>query len=244
MPLVVTFGMPAAAVSGCELVPSARFYRFVNSKKEDDEDEDVAFDPVPFSTTLGSGAVHYGHYLLVGEDKNNAVYLGLDQNYTFEPTLSDSQNEIDAHSMAGISYSYESRMGALLDTAKNTSMPVSTDGFDGGTLCEPEYAVLCASGSCQDFMCASQIEELCIKNSCKENSDCVSGSCVWGACALSDGEVEDGCPCGQSGSCASKQCDRTLSLDLDWMCYNSTSGVSTMSIILSMTVLVVATLLM
>lgn len=237
-PTVVTFGMPPAAVPGCDVVPSQRFYRFVNSRKEDDESDDIAFDPVPFSPTFISGSAHYGHFLLVGEDPNNAVYLGFDQNSTLEPSFTDRTNEIEAHSLSGVPYSYESRINALLDTAKRTGMPVSTDGFADGTVCEPEYSDICASRSCRDFVCTANSEGLCIKGSCEEDVDCVSGSCVWGACARSDGEVEDGCPCGKSDSCASGQCDRSVSLELDWTCAatNSTSEATTVSVFLSLIV--------
>jgi hypothetical protein len=240
-PTVVTFGMPPAALPGCDLVPSDRFYRFVNSRKEDDEKDDIAFDPVPFSPTFVSGSAHYGHFLLVGEDKSNAVYLGFDQNYTIEPSFTDRTNEIEAHSMAGVPYSYESRINALLDTAKSSGMPVSTDGFADGTVCEPKYDI-CASHSCRGYVCSAKLEELCIKDSCNVDADCASGSCVWEACALSDGEVEDGCPCGQSDSCASGQCDRSFSLELDWSCAatNSTSEATTVSVLLSMIVLAFA----
>ena len=154
-PTVVTFGMPPAALPDCDLVPSDRFYRFVNSKKEDEEEDDIAFDPVPFSPTFISGSVHYGHYLLLGEDKNNAAYLGLDQNYAFQPSFND-RTDIAAHSMSGQPYSYESRINALLDTARNSNRPVRTDGFADGTVCEPQYAVLCASRNCQNNVCAAQ----------------------------------------------------------------------------------------
>ena len=243
MPTVVTFGMPPAAVPGCESVPSERFYRFVNSRLEDEENDDIAFDPVPFSPTFISGSAHYGHFILVGEDPNNAAYLGFDQNFTLEPSFTDRTNEIEAHSMSGVPYSYESRINSLLETAKNSNMPVSTDGFAVGTACEPEYNQICATQSCRGYVCAADFDELCIKDSCNVDSDCASGSCVWGACALSDGEVDDGCPCGKSDSCASGECDRSLSLELDWTCAQ-TSEASTVSVLLSMTVLAFAIMVM
>jgi len=230
--------MPPAADPDCDLVPSERFYRFVNSKKEDDEDNDIAFDPVPFSPKFISGSVHYGHYIVLGEDENNAVYAGFDNDAIFEPEIGDAQNEIGAHSLMGFPYSYESRIGSLLQTAQNTNMPVSTDGFADGSLCEPQYNVLCASASCQNFMCAQKIEELCIKNSCQENADCASGVCIWDACAIAEGEVALDCPCRLDEHCASGQCDSfTISLELDWTCGNGTdSGGATASLFLSMAV--------
>ena len=100
MPTLVTFGQPPAAAEGCMWIPSDRFYRFVNHKKEFDEEDDLGFDPVPYSPTLFSHSVHYGYYLLVGPDMTAAKYLGKDTNYTFTPALSDRQNEIAAHTVS------------------------------------------------------------------------------------------------------------------------------------------------
>lgn len=235
MPTIITFGMPPAAEPGCDLVPSERFYRFVNSKKEDDEDDDVAFDPIPFSPNWFSGSEHYGHFIVLGDDESNAAYAGFGTDLTFEPAFRDSQNEFSAHSIDGAPYSYESRIGSLLRTAQNTSMPVSTDGFADGTVCKPIYNVLCESGSCQNFLCAPKVEELCIKNSCQEDADCSSGVCIWDACAIAEGEVALDCPCGLNKHCASGQCDISLSLSLDWTCHNGTdSGSAATSLFLSM----------
>jgi hypothetical protein len=176
MPTVVTFGMPPTLKKGCTLLPD-RFYRFVNSRQEDYEDDDIAFDPVPFSPTFVSHSVHYGNYLLVGPDKTAAKFLGFDQNYTFMPDISDRQNEIAAHSMNGTNHSYAARLADLLDTGNSGSFPVSTDGFSNGTFCEPQYGMLCESGSCQNFACAPTVSELCVKGSCQEDNDCASG--VW-----------------------------------------------------------------
>jgi len=146
--------MPPAADPNCDLVPSERFYRFVNSKSEDDDEDVVAFDPVPFSPTFVSGSVHYGHYILLGEDENNAVYAGFDTEEIFAPDLLDRKEGIDAHSISNETYSYEARIRSLLQAAQTTGMPVSTEGFADGTVCEPQYSMLCASGSCQNFLCA------------------------------------------------------------------------------------------
>jgi hypothetical protein len=69
------------------------------------------------------------------------------------PDFFDRENEIAAHSMAGQPYSYEARVMNLLDA---TSFPVSTDGFNSGVFCEPQYGELCASGSCQNYACADK----------------------------------------------------------------------------------------
>jgi hypothetical protein len=176
MPTVVTFGMPPALQKGCTLVPE-NFYRFVNTRKEDDEEDDLAFDPVPFSPAFFSHSVHYGHFLLVGADKTAAKLLGVDQNYTFSPSLDDRQNEIAAHTMNGTNYSYAARVADLLDTGTSGSFPVSTDGFSDGSFCEFQYAEICRSGSCRNFTCAEIVSELCVKGSCEGGNDCASG--VW-----------------------------------------------------------------
>ena len=211
--------MPPAADAGCDLIPSERFYRFVNVKQEEDETDDIGFDPIPFAPRFISQSVHYGHYLLVGEDPTAAVYLGFDTNYTFLPSFFDRQNEILAHSISDAPYSYEARIGNLLATARNSSSDaVSTDGFREGTICEPSYVELCATGSCQDFSCAARVQETCIEGSCQQDSDCATGVCIWDACAVADGEVADGCPCGLGSSCASGTCDRSFSFEFDWTC--------------------------
>jgi hypothetical protein len=144
MPTVVTFGMPPAFEENCTLLPSDRFFRFVNHM--DDANNEMVFDLVPFSDFF-SGAVHYGHYILVGPDKTAAKLLGFDQNYTFIPDFLG----IAAHTMSGTNYSYAARVANLLNTS---SFPISTDGFSGGIICDAEYGELCASGSCQNLTCA------------------------------------------------------------------------------------------
>lgn len=145
MPTIFTFGMPPAAKEACTLIPGERLYRFVNHRKETDEDDDLGFDPVPFSPTLFSHSKHYGYYLLVGPDKTAAKYLGLDQNYTFEPSINDRVNEIAAHNMNGTNHSYLSRIEGLLETGQTTGFPVTTDGFAEGVPCEPNYSELVRS---------------------------------------------------------------------------------------------------
>ena len=213
-PTVVTFGMPPALKEGCAFVHSDRFYRFVNFRQEDDEFDDIGFDPVPFSPTFISGSVHYGHYILVGPDKTAAKYLGFDQNYTFEVDFSDRQNEIASHTMNGTDYSYAARVANLLNS---TSFPVSTDGFSDGTVCETQYREICASGTCRNFSCAQPLSELCVEGSCEDDSDCESGVCIWDACASADGEVAGGCPCRDNSNCKSGDCDTSVT-GLDWVC--------------------------
>jgi hypothetical protein len=139
MPTIFTFGMPPAAKEGCTLIPSERLYRFVNHRKEENEVDDLGFDPVPYSPTIFSHSKHYGYYILVGPDKTAAKYLGFDQIYTFTPSLNDRQNEIESHTMAGKNYSYSARIEGLLNTGNTNGFPVSVDGFASGIPCEPNY---------------------------------------------------------------------------------------------------------
>ena len=219
MPTVITFGMPPAAKAGCKLIPSERMYRFVNHRKEEDEVDDLGFDPVPFAPTLFSNSVHYGHYLLVGPDKTAAKYLGFDTNYTFSPSYND-ENEIESHTMGGKNYSYTNRIENLLNTGIANGFPVSMSGFAEGIPCEPNYRELCASNSCQNNLCASKVTELCIENSCTEDDDCESGTCIYNACAAgSEGQVEGGCPCRFNGQCKSGDCDHAgIAVDLGGVC--------------------------
>ena len=223
-PYTITFGQPPAVDAGCELIVSERFYRFVNSKQEQDEDDDIGFDPVVFSPTFVSKSVHYGYFILLGEDTSAAKLLGLDQNYTFQPSFFDRQNEIAAHTMDGFPYSYRARVESLLNN--NTDFPVSSVGFGNGVICERTYHNLCASGRCgYDNACVDPQAELCVKESCRENEDCASGKCIYESCADVSGLVEVDCPCRFDNQCRSGECDQSL-LSLDWTCYNTTSAAS------------------
>lgn len=216
MPTVITFGMPPAAKAGCELIPSERLYRFVNHRKEENEEGDLGFDPVPFVPTLFSRAVHYGYYLMVGPDPTAAKFLGIDEEGTFSPLINDD-NEIDSHSLQGKNYSYLTRVENLLATGQETGFPVSMDGYTDGTICEIPYRELCASGSCQNNTCSQPLTDLCIKGSCERDEDCASGVCIWDACASANGEVAGGCPCQSNANCKSGDCD-TKFTSLDWVC--------------------------
>jgi len=123
---------------------------------------------------------------------------------------------------------------------KRSSGAVSTDGFREGTICEPDYAELCATESCQDFSCAARVQETCIPGSCQQGSDCATGVCIWDACAVADGEVADGCPCQLGSSCASGTCDRSFSFEFDWTC--SASGAVT-GVYVSLGIAIVAAML-
>lgn len=143
-PTVITFGQPPTLDGGCDLVPSERYYRYINSLKEEGEDDDVAFDPVVFSPNFISQSKHYGHAILLGEDTKAVKYLGLDEDATFQPKFFDRQNEIAAHLMGkGEKTDYDARIGALLE-----NYPITTDGFSDGAFCDRDYPKLCATGFC------------------------------------------------------------------------------------------------
>jgi len=153
-PTVVTFGQPPAVDRGCEWIPSERFYRYINSKVEDNEDDDLGFDVVPFVPTIVSGSAHYGHALLLGDDVDGGSaikYLGFNE-IDFEPALVDL--DIYAHTMAATSdadYSYEARINAIVDTFQDSD--IETDGFSAGAVCE--YGELCKSDRCEDHVCTA-----------------------------------------------------------------------------------------
>lgn len=206
--------MPPAIDANCSLVPSERTWRYVNTRR--DIVAGMVFDAVPFSPTWVSHSAHYGHYILVGEDPAAAKFFGLDQNYTFEPSIFD-RADILAHRMSGKPWSYASRIAALLNAS---SFPVSTDGFGNGFLCRPNYSELCASGACFDDMCGDKIAELCVKNSCDIEEHCESGSCISNACAKLIG-AENGCPCEIDEDCVSGRCDQSFSSEADLVCADS-----------------------
>jgi hypothetical protein len=220
-PIVISYGMPPAVDEGCALIPSERFYRYVNSHQDGDQTNDIGFDLVPFSPTFVSDSVHYGHYILVGPDRDAVKYLGFDTDYTFTPDLVD--RDIAGHTLSGEPFSYSARIANLLNA---TSFPVPVDGFNNGIICEQGYAELCASGSCQNNVCTATVTELCVVASCDIDSDCVSGSCIWDACAPGNREVEVGCPCAFDRNCASGECDQAL-LNTNWKCVATTSAAAT-----------------
>jgi len=228
LPTVITFGQPPAVDPGCEWIPSERMYRYVNSKVEMWEDDDLAFDMVPYSPSLISGSVHYGHMLLLGDDVNggsNIKYGGFDEEY-FEPDMGLFNFDLGflAHTMAAADadYSYESRINNLV---ANGAYPVPLDGFSDGAVCEDDYSELCKSGWCLDNICTPKIKELCVRNSCDRNYECETGYCVRGACAAGPGEVEGGCPCSFNRQCVSGDCDTSLT-SLNWVCEMSAGSVA------------------
>ncbi len=214
-PIIVTFGQPPTLDPGCPYVPSERFYRYVNSMKDIDEEDDMGFDLVPFAPTFISGSGHYGYYILLSDDPMNVKYLGFNDDYEFVPAISD--NKAAAHTMSGTSYGYESRIASLLENFPS----VGTGGFEAGNICEDSYSDLCLSGSCVEFKCipTGGVQELCIKSSCETDSDCAGDAvCIWDSCALGAGMVQDGCPCGVSSDCANNDCITKNLLALDFAC--------------------------
>ena len=216
-PIVITFGQPPAVDAGCPYVPSSRFYRYVNTRIE--RDGDLGIDPVPFSPTIVSKSVHYGHMIMVGDDDTAVKYLAFDGDYDIFPGFGDK--DVAAHTM-GIEdseQSYEGRLRALLleQEGAGGGLPVATGGFQDGTECDREYQELCAAGVCANDRACGLVVDLCSKGSCERDEDCASGSCVWDACAAGEGAVEPACPCGFDRDCAGGKCDKRF-LSLDWTC--------------------------
>lgn len=58
-PMLITFGQPPTFDAGCPLIPTTKYYRYVNSIM-DHEYDGLYFDAIPFSPTFVSLAVHYG----------------------------------------------------------------------------------------------------------------------------------------------------------------------------------------
>ena len=189
----------------------------MNSKVEAGEDDDLAFDAVPFSPTFISGSAHYGFYLMLGDNdpdgKTSGIkYLGYDDNGDFVPDLVDLG--IIPHVMEETEYSYEERILSLI---KRGEFPVPIVGFSPGAICEDGYRELCASEWCKENICQEEIEELCVKGSCENDYECASGKCIRRACAPGPGRVEDGCPCARNGNCANGDCGISF-LSFDWAC--------------------------
>lgn len=215
-PIVVTFGQPPTLDPDCPYIPSERYYRYVNSMQDLDEEDDMGFDPVPYAPALVSGSAHYGYYILLSEDPANVKYLGFNNDYEFVPSLS-TDAKIAAHTINAEPFAYETRIANLLGSFPN----VGTDGFTAGNICEDSYMDLCFSGSCVEFQCVPSggVQELCIKGSCEVDSDCAGDSvCIWDSCAPGGGMVQDGCPCGTSSDCSNNDCITKNLLALDFAC--------------------------
>lgn len=141
-PMLITFGQPPAVDSGCPLIPTTKYYRYVNSIT-DPESNLLSFDGVVFAPNWISDSVHYGYFLLLGDDSAALKYLGHDQDYTFEVESVLDYSVTTAHNMYGNDNSYYTRVETLL-----TNYPISINGFDGGVVCEETYKELCESGIC------------------------------------------------------------------------------------------------
>mmetsp|Transcript_15772 Transcript_15772/g.24534 ORF Transcript_15772/g.24534 Transcript_15772/m.24534 type:complete len:449 (+) Transcript_15772:31-1377(+) len=221
-PTVITFGQPPTLDAGCDLIPSEKYYRYVNSMQNLGEEDDMGFDAVVFAPNWISGSVHYGYFIMLGEDPAAVTYLGYDQNYDFAPTLNDYN--VFAHTIDGAKpYGYESRMSNLL-----TSFPhIQTNGSSVGTICEEgSYAQLCESNLCVEHKClpVGGVQELCVKGSCEKDDDCAGDHvCIWDACATASGEVQNECPCRFDDQCASGECTFPLT-SLDRVCTGSAAS--------------------
>jgi hypothetical protein len=205
MPTVITFGQPPAMDAGCDLIPSDRFYRYVNSMQDIGQTDDMGFDLIAYSPNWWSSSVHYGYYILVGEDPKAVKYLGFDNTYDFIPSVADGQPK--AHSISTQPYSYETRLVNLVSSLPN----VKTDGFSEGFICEGgSYEQLCESGLCFNYQCLPMggVVELCAPETCVNDAHCAGdNACIYGACATASGEVTGTCPCRWSSQCISQDCN-------------------------------------
>lgn len=214
-PIVVTFGQPPSIDADCPFVNNDRFYRYTNWVQDAGQDNDVGFDAVVYAPNWISGSVHYGFNILVGEDPANVYYAGYGADVEFSPGVFD--NVVTAHTMIGTDFSYASRVENLY----NNLPTIGTEGSVGGTICEPGYAELCQSNSCNENQCipAGGVTDTCIKESCEKDSDCAGDLlCIYDACATGEGEVQAGCPCATSRDCENDDCITVNLFRLDFVC--------------------------
>lgn len=221
-PYVITFGEPPSVEPACKSVSNERWYRFVNTKETEDE-IGIAYDPVPFLPGLGT--IVYGHFIILGADKERVAYFGLDSTKELSPYVTG----VDAHAMYGTlkNPGYVQRIQTLIDEA--ISYPIPAQGFAAPNYCSQDE-------ECELNKCVQEVEggfhqcmgETCTKNGdcdtdrcdsglclpkfgscmlCDEDSDCFSGKCTAQRCTNLEGKMDDECVCEWSSDCASGRCE-------------------------------------
>ena len=223
-PYVFTFGQPVTIDAPCPMVPSDRWYRFINSKST--HTVGITYDPISF--VPGLGADSFGHMMLLGEDSSSLAYIGQDAQDFFGPL----DVLAEAHSMVGTAEhpGYLKRVQGLLKTKK--AFPIKVDGYADGSLCSEHKE--CQSHKCERDVafasfnrcigtnCTSDLEcpitgrcdtGMCVAKlgscaTCNEDSDCQSGKCLLYKCTNpATGLMDDRCNCRYDSDCTSGRCE-------------------------------------
>mmetsp|Transcript_12056 Transcript_12056/g.16091 ORF Transcript_12056/g.16091 Transcript_12056/m.16091 type:complete len:446 (-) Transcript_12056:71-1408(-) len=214
-PYIISFGQPRTIENPCEGISSERYYRWVNSRVDDD---DIVYDPV--TQLPGLGTEHLGHGIILGEGTNLA-YIGIDNNEGFSP--------LDLSGVAHHKTIYLDKISAIISAT--TEYPISAVGFPSMEFCSKDiecasrvcgdethdslkrcYATECSTdddcaattGRCDGGLCLPKLPSCSI---CDEDADCNSGKCFIGKCANKDFKMDNECPCGGDGDCASGRCE-------------------------------------
>ena len=171
-PLIITFGETPALLDHCPIIDGKRHFRFVASEYNKNivtgSYGGVVYDPIPFYT-IGNGEHHVGEYILISDqDKDRALYLGLNADTAFAPLW------IDVHFLTH----YLPAIRNLREVAASSGH-VPLDGFKLGTYCTKN--IECSSGRC-DHTYTSGLCQVCFPlvedgGSCNESSNCRSGRC-------------------------------------------------------------------
>lgn len=226
-PYVFTFGQPPTLAPGCPFMASERWYRWVNTKS--DKRLGITYDPVPFSPGLGTEC--WGHFLVLGEDKEGVAYLGLDDHTTLGPF----DPQVAAHSMVASSndtdtMGYIDRIALLMEHSANTTLSklkkaakkVKESSRAIPDIDSPDVPVgiskpiptdgfeagsLCSvNKECLSGMCKRETGfswRRCQGVECKSNADCDTNRCDNGLCTPKVGSCQ---PCNEDSDCKSEKC--------------------------------------
>ena len=148
-PLLITFGQPPTVEpDGCDLFPTKRIYRWVNTIGVFLGRQLYAYDIVA-STSFYTNAGQVGHMLVLPpENSSDVAYFGLDPPDTVWHIKPAS---IMAHPHEDVIWDpvfrpgYRERMSYLIMNVKK--YPLVANGFDEGSLCAQDYE--CQSGRCE-----------------------------------------------------------------------------------------------
>lgn len=223
-PYVITFGEPPSVKSDCEFIDSERWFRYVNTADSDTTAIGISYDPIAFLPSLGT--MVYGQLIILGDDKEDVAYIGLDSTTEFAPVNAEGKL---SHNMVGTPEypGYLDRLETLVDNTK--SYPVAAVGFKAHHLCSEN--IECASNKCEKetfFSFKQCVDDECTKNldcpsgrcesgnclpkfgscmECNEDTDCASNFCNLFRCANIDGKMDNGCYCRYDDDCSSQRCE-------------------------------------
>lgn len=129
-PTVITFGQPASLVGDCSVINEDRYYHWVNTDLNN-SGRNLDYDPIP-DLSLTSGTRHYGHRIVMGNDKENVVVYRDGE----VPGMVDWGFDAWAH-----------ESDEYIDRLKQYDGSLGTDGWKAGLACNIDDE--CISKKCE-----------------------------------------------------------------------------------------------